>query len=272
MKPTNDLMPLLKKLKLSGVMQSLDLRIRQAVEDNLANDEFLLRLLSDEAERRDAKQLEKRIRRASFDHGKTIENFDFHFNPGVPKAKILDLATCAFLDRRESVLIVGQTGVGKSHLAQALGYRACLAGYDVLNRTAHEMLTELRAARADGTHERRMLRFTTPDLLVIDDLGLRPLAHEEPVDLYEIIRQRYEQASTIITSNRDPEELQALFGDALLASAAMDRILHHAHVIVIEGESYRTSRRRRQAAAAEAATGEAPAKTTPMATAKAVAK
>lgn len=258
MKITDDLIPLLKKLKMSGVLQSLELRTRQAVDDNLSHDEFLLRLLSDETERRDAKQLEKRIRRAGFEHGKTIEDFDFRFNPTIPKAKIIDLATCAFVGRHEPVLIVGPTGVGKSHLAQALGFRACLAGYDVLSRTAHQLLTELRASRADASYERRLLRFTTPDVLIIDDLGLRPLTHDEPVDLYEIIRQRYERASTIITSNRDTEELQQLFGDALLASAAMDRLLHHAHVIeIVEAESYRTSRRRRKGGAEERETATA---------------
>jgi DNA replication protein DnaC len=239
MSPTDDLIPLLKKLRLSGVLQSLELRIRQAVDDDLGHGEFLLRLLSDEVERRDSKQLEQRVRRAAFEHRTTLEDFDFHFNPSVPKAKVIDLATCAFVERRENVLVVGPTGVGKSHLAQALGHRACRAGFTVLYVSAHDMLTQLRAARADSTLERRMLRFTGCDLLIVDDLGLRPLVHDEPVDLYEVIRQRYQRASTIMTSNRALEEWHPLFADTLLASAAMDRLLHHAHVLVIEGDSYR---------------------------------
>src|SRR5687768_5007669 len=103
MAPTDDLVPLLKKLRLSGVLQTLDVRRKQATEDDLSHSEFLLRLLSDEAERRDAKQLDQRIRRASFEHGKTIEDFDFHFNPNVPKAQVLELATCAFIERRENI-------------------------------------------------------------------------------------------------------------------------------------------------------------------------
>src|ERR1700679_1610323 len=120
MSPTDDLVPLLKKLRLSAVLQSLQLRTQQAGDDNLAHSEFLVRLLADEVERRDAKQLQGRIRRASFEHAKTVEDFDFHFNPAVPKAKVLELATCVFVDKKENVLIVGPTGVGKSHLAQAL--------------------------------------------------------------------------------------------------------------------------------------------------------
>lgn len=235
----DELIPLLKKLRLSGVLQSLELRTKQAAEDNLAHGEFLLRLVTDEVERRDARQLDRRVRRASFEHRKTLEDFDFHFNPQVPKAKVLDLATCAFVDRHDNALIIGPTGVGKSHIAQAIGHRACRAGHTVLYVPAHDMLKQLRAARADDSYDRQMVRFTVPDLLLVDDLGLRPLMGDEPLDLYEVIRQRYEHSSTLVTSNRAIDELARLFGDALLASAAMDRLLHHSHVIVIEGDSYR---------------------------------
>jgi DNA replication protein DnaC len=239
MSTTDELVPLLKKLRLSGILQSLELRRRQAVEDSLAHEEFLLRVLADEVERREGKQLDGRLRRACFEQHKTLEDFDFHFNPRVPKSKVIDLGTCSFIDKRENVLFVGPTGVGKSHLAQAIGHRACRAGYSVLFVSAQEVLKQLRAARADDSYDRKLLRFTTPDLLIVDDLGLRPLRGEEPLDLYEVIRGRYEQASTLMTSNRAVEEIGQLFGDPLLASAAMDRLLHHAHIIVMEGDSYR---------------------------------
>lgn len=236
---TDELVPVLKKLRLSGVLLTLELRNKQAVDDELSFAEFLYRLLSDEVERREAKQLEQRLRRASFEHNKTLEDFDFHFNTAIPKAKVIDLATGIFVAKRENILLIGQAGVGKSHLAQAFGHRACRLGHSVVYVGASEMFKQLHAARGDGTYERRLLRFTSAELLIIDDLGLRSLRGEEPLDLYEVIRQRYERGATIITSNRDDQELAQLFGDPLLASAAMDRLLHHAHILVIEGESYR---------------------------------
>ena len=239
MSPIDQLVPLLKKLRMSGVLQTLELRVQQAAEDNLAHSEFLLRLLSDEVERRDAKMLDQRLRRAHFEHAKTLDDFDFHFNPSVPKAKIVDLATCLFIRHRTNVILLGPSGVGKSHLAQALGHRACLAGHKVLYVVANDMFKCLRSSRGDGTYDRRMQRYTGPDLLIVDDLGLRPLSDDEPLDLYEIIRLRHERGSTIVTSNRALEELPAIFNDALLASAATDRLLEEAHIVIIEGDSYR---------------------------------
>ena len=242
----DELVPLLKKLRLSGVLQSFELRLRESVDDSLAYEEFLYRLLKDEVERRDAKQLEQRVRRANFEHDKTLEDFDFHFNPEIPKAKVLDLATCVFVQRKQNALLLGEAGVGKSHIAQALGHRACRAGYTVQYIVARDLLKQLRAARADQSYERRIARLSDVDLLIIDDLGLLPLSHDEPGDLYEIIRLRYERASTLITSNRDTDELARLFGDPLLASAAMDRLLHGAHVLRLTGDTHRNPKRPRK--------------------------
>jgi DNA replication protein DnaC len=239
MSTTDDLTRILKKLRLSGVLETLELRRRQAVEDNLAFEEFLVRLLSDEVERREAKQLHLRLRRAQFEHAQALEDFDFGFNPEIPKTTIIDLATGVFVDRHENVLLVGPAGVGKSHIAQALGERACRRGQTVLFVQAHKLFTDLRAARADRSYDKRLLRYTAPDLLIVDDLGLRPLQYDEPVDLHELIRNRYHRGSMIMTSNRAVAEWYPMFGDDLLASAAMDRLLHDAHLVEMDGDSYR---------------------------------
>lgn len=236
---TDELIPLLKKLRLSGVLDTLDLRVREAADDSLAHSEFLVRLLRDEVERRASKQLTSRIRRANFEHAKTLEAFDFTFNASVPKSKVIDLATCGFIGRHENVVLVGPTGVGKSHVAQALGHRACRAGHTVLFIRAADLFNDLRASRADNSVTRRMQRYLNVDVLIIDDLGLRPLQHTDTIDLYDVIRGRYERGSIVLTSNRSVEELYPLFGDPLLASAAMDRLLHHAHVIEMTGKSFR---------------------------------
>lgn len=240
MHPREELVPILKKLRLSGLFETLDLRVSEACSDQVSHHEFLVRLLRDEVERREAKQLGLRLRRANFEHAKTLEDFDFAFNPTIDKATIVDLATCGFVRTHENVLLLGQTGVGKSHVAQALGHRACRAGFRTLFIPSHQLFRELRSARADGTHHKRLQRFLTVDLLIIDDLGLRPLQDTDPMDLYDIIRGRYERGALVLTSNRDAEELMSLFPDPLLGNAAMDRLLHHAHILRLTGRSFRS--------------------------------
>ena len=235
----DELVPVLKKLRLSGVLSTLDLRTREAVDQDLSHNEFLFRICTDEVQRRESKQLELRLRRASFETTKRMEDFQWSFNPQIPKAKIIDLATCHFVERRENALLIGPTGVGKSHLAQAIGERACRAGYSACYVQAHKMLTQLRAARADQSYDKKILRFTSPDLLVVDDLGLRPLEADEPIDLYEIIRQRYERGSMIVSSNKTFSAWAEIFGDPVAVAAMVDRLVHHAEVIVLKGDSYR---------------------------------
>jgi DNA replication protein DnaC len=248
MQISHQLVPKLKNLRLSGILETLDVRNRQAIEEKLSYVEFLQRLLEDEVERRAQKQLQLRLRRATFDLEKTLEGFDFVFNPSVNRQQIFDLAACHFIEKHENVLIQGPAGVGKSHLAQALGHEACRRGYDVVFTNASRMLAHLHGGRADGTHDRRLAGYVRADLLILDDFGLKPLNAQAPEDLYDVINERYERGSLIVTSNRAFSEWPDLFGSPLLASAALDRLAHNAHQIVITGDSYRAKGKRRAAA------------------------
>lgn len=246
------LIPKLKSLRLSGILETLEVRNRQAIDDKLAYVEFLERLLEDEVERRAQKQLLMRLRRASFTAEKTLEGFNWSFNPTLNKQQILDLATSQWIQRKEGVLIVGPSGVGKSHLAQALGQEACRRGYSVLFTTVIKMLAQINGGRADGTREKRLANYLRPDLLILDDFGLKPLRGAEPEDFYEVINERYERGSVLVTSNRDYQEWPAAFGEnPLMASAALDRLAHRAHLITINGASYRAKERPRSLARQE---------------------
>ena len=246
------LIPKLKALRLSGILETLDVRNRQAIDDKLSYVEFLERLLEDEVERRAQKQLLMRLRRASFTAEKTLEGFDWAFNPTLNKQQIFDLATGQWIDRKEGVLIVGPSGVGKSHLAQALGQEACRRSYSVLFTTVIKMLAQINGGRADGTRDKRLANYLRPDLLVLDDFGLRQLRGHEPEDFYEVINERYERGSVLVTSNRDYQEWPAAFNDnPLMASAALDRLAHRAHLITIKGASYRAKERPRLMAKTE---------------------
>lgn len=236
---TDTLKNQMRTLRLSGVLQTLDARHRQAVDGQWSYLDFLTRLLEDEVERRAQKQLGMRLRRGQLNTQKTLDTFSFSFNPTLNRQKVLALAACDFLRERRNVLLCGPSGVGKTHLAQALGTEACRQGYDVLFVSTHKMLQYLGAGRADNTFERRLAAYVRPDLLILDDFGLRALVPPGPEDLYDVINERYEKASILLTSNRSPEEWPALFGDPLLASAGLDRLNHRAELLVIRGESYR---------------------------------
>ena len=248
MELTHQLTPMLRTLRLSGILDTLEVRNRQAVEQQSSFVDFLTMLLHDEVERRAQSKLRLRWRRAAFDPTKTLEGFDFSFNPKLNKAQVFDLATCQFIERHENVLLYGPTGVGKSHLGQALAHEACRRGFDVVFIDTAKMLTHLAGGRADGTHDQRLLRYTRPDLLVLDDFGLKALRPPGPEDLYDVINERYEKASILLTSNRDRAEWPQLFGEPLLASAALDRLTHGAHFVEITGASFRAEHTKKQSA------------------------
>ncbi len=239
MEMTHQLIPFLKRLRLSGILETLDVRNQQAIETQWTYIEFLARLLEDEVERRAQKQLQLRIRRAAINTTKTLEGFDFNFNPSINRQQVLDLSTCTWIRQKKNALICGPTGVGKTHLSQALTHEACRRGYTALFINTYKMLQHINGGRADGTLERRLQTYLRPDLLVLDDFGLKPLYPPAPEDLYDVINERYERGSILLTSNRAPEEWPDLFGSPLLASAGLDRLTHRAHMIVITGTSFR---------------------------------
>jgi DNA replication protein DnaC len=233
------LKPKLTRLKLSGMMDSLQLRFDQAVQERMTFSDFLERLLQDEVERRDTKQLSRRLVKSGLAAEKTLETFDFTFNPKIHEPSVREIGLCNFMRERENVFFVGPSGVGKSHLAQAIGHEAVRRGHEVLFRRTAPLFRWTSSGRGDGSRLRRLKAVISVPLLILDDFGLQLLSEEEQNDLYEVLCERYEKHSTIITSNRDFGEWPMVFSNPLMSSAAMDRLVHHAVKFVIEGKSYR---------------------------------
>lgn len=242
MNPMPELSPLLKQLRLSGILDSLDKRNREAVEHKMPYTDFLALLIQDEVARREHKKFNLRLRRAGFRSSKTLEQFDFDFNPGIDHTLVTELSTCRFVNEQVAVLIAGPCGTGKSHLAQALGHCAVRHGHDVLFSTQSQLLGSLNAARAINTYERRFQAFARVPLLIIDDFGLKPLRAPQDEDLHDLVAERYEQGATVITSNLDFDEWGDAFPNRLLGAATLDRLRHGAYRLTLEGESYRSPR------------------------------
>ncbi|MCX7126133.1 MAG: IS21-like element helper ATPase IstB [Gammaproteobacteria bacterium] len=233
--------PALKALRLSGISDNLVTRNREAIENKLSFIEFLATLLQDEMLRREQKKFESRIKRSKINCDKTLEQFDFGFNAKINQQQIKDLATCQFIQEKVPMLIVGPCGTGKSHVAQAIANCAIRNGIDVLFFTQTQLFSYLQTAKAEGDYDKKFQNLIKIPLLVIDDFGLKPLRTPQDEDIHDLISERYEKASTIVTSNLAFEEWGDAFPNKLLAAATLDRLRHAAYKIVLEGKSYRST-------------------------------
>lgn len=229
------------QLRLGGMAAVLETRLLQAQTTPMAPIDLLSCLISDELTRRSDRLLDRRRKQAGFrDLNRTLDGFDFTFNPKMNRSMVFDLATCGFIAKREDVLFLGPGGTGKSHLAQAIGQAAILQGYRVLYRETHELLGELADAMADGTRRQHIESLAAVPLLIIDDFGMRKLPQTAAEDLLEIVMRRYERASTLLTSNRPVEDWGKLLGDTAAVGSMLDRLLHHGHVLKFGPRSWRT--------------------------------
>jgi DNA replication protein DnaC len=230
-----------RQLRLGGIASVLETRLHQAQAEPMAPIDLLSCLVSDELTCRSDRLLERRRKQAGFrDPNRTLDSFDFAFNPKMNRSLVFDLATGGFIAKREDALFLGPGGTGKSHLAQAIGQAAILQGYRVLYRETHVLLDELADSVADGTRKEYLESLTTVPLLIIDDFGMRKLPLTAAEDLLEIIMRRYERASTLLTSNRPVDDWGKLLGDTAAVSSMLDRLLHHGHVLKCGPRSWRT--------------------------------
>jgi len=229
----------LKKLRLSGMAASLDVRLQEALANHLTHAEFLELVLEDELMVRFDRQVNRRVKAASFREVKRLDDFDWTFNPSIKKKQIYDLSTGHFLRQGRDVLMLGPPGTGKSFLVQAIGHHLIHAGFTVYYRSVFDVVRDFLRDEAFDGQEKVLARYLKPDLVIIDDMGMKELPKKSGEFLFEIIMRRYEVKSTIMTSNRPIQDWGKLIGDVPAATAILDRFLHHAEMLQITGKSYR---------------------------------
>jgi len=232
----------LRALKLFGMLDTLEARLAQATAGELGHVELLQALCADEAARRDAAGLDRRLKAARFEQTATIEQFDFSFNPKIPAAQIRDLATLRFVEAGESVILHGPVGVGKSMIAQAIGHAACRRGHGVVFTKTSRLLADLAGGHADRTWEARLRRWARPSILILDDFAIRDFTLTQADDLYELVSERAGRPA-IFTANRQASDWYSLFPNPVVAESILDRIVNSAHHIHMDGRSYRPNRR-----------------------------
>jgi len=235
--------PKLKAFRLSGMVKTLEVRLKQAQTGNLSYAEFLGMLLEDETNTRTDNRRQRMYKSAKLPFEKGLEDFDFSFQPSLKKQEILELGALRFLEKRSNLLFIGQPGTGKTHLSVAIALQALGYGKTVLFTTVWDMITHLQQSRADFSYHKRIQSYLKPDLLILDELGYRSMADSTVEDFFEIVSKRYEKGSIIITSNRPIMSWDKVFVDKTLTTAIVDRLMHHCTVIEITGESYRFKNR-----------------------------
>ncbi len=252
---TDTITPLLRKLRLSGLGSSLEIRLHEASSSNLTHREFLELVLQDELLMRNDRLIAKRITAANFRDHKRLEDFDFSFNPTIKKSHIYELAACHFVRDHRDVLMLGPPGTGKSHIVQAIGLAAIRAGFTAYYRSIFDVVRDFLHDEAMEGHERLVQRYLKPDLLIIDDMGMKQLPKRSGEYLFEIIMRRHELRSTMMTSNRPLEEWGKLIGDVPSATAILDRFLHRSELVQITGKSYRLENSQKSSKSTKAPTG-----------------
>lgn len=232
----------LKNLKLAGIVNTLEERLKYANDNSLSYQQFLEILIEDEENNRRDNSYKKRYNKAKLPAHKTIEEFNFRFQPSINQKLINDASTCQFIKEKRNIIFIGNPGTGKSHLATAIGVKALAKNYKILFTSVNDLLYNLHISKADNSYYKKLNEYLNPDLLILDELGFKSIPNYSADDFFEVISKRYEKGSTIITTNKQFENWQDIFADKTLADAILDRLVHDATIFNIKGESYRSKK------------------------------